>query len=221
MLCDFDNVITFTDYVVCNILFENRDKFGRYLKFLDRPYTLEEIYSREQYYLNDWLKRDDIDEVPKSIIDDISSIYCNPRVYNENEVKFTKFSLALARRIVKSNKCSSIYILTKNIGPEQDRLKQSLIERFFDRSDLNKIEYASSINGKKSELVNNLNIKWDSFADDYLDNTYDLLRNANGFGNEILIPKYGFNKPDEKASAIFYAYNAQVFYMEENLSNKF
>jgi len=217
MLCDFDNVITFSDLFVCNMLYKNKDKFGKYLK-LDHPFTLSEIYNRDKYYLNDWLKRDDIDEIPKDIIHDLSSFYSHPDAYNEHIVKFTRFSLILSRKIVKSKKCKSIYILTKNVNSMQDKLKQELLVKFFDREDLHKIEYASVKGNKKSETVKDLGIEWDSFADDYLENIYDLIR-CNGFGKEYLIPEYGFNKPDEKASTIFYASNAQIYYMKEEYND--
>lgn len=210
-------IVTDMDETLCNIapvcvnfMYSNPGVFKPFFK-LDEPYTEEEVCSRSEYYLEKWLKRDEIEEVPKEIVDLMLAIFSRPDFYDYCQP--TNFAKAL-KRFASHKLCKEIIILTHIVSEDQIQPKVNWLRKFFGEEISNRIKFqAVPYTEKKSKFIMENHIEWDSFADDSLNNIYDMILYAEGFGKEILIPKMGYNKPTERLENMVDGFNLQLFYL--------
>jgi hypothetical protein len=206
------------DEVLCNIsprcvdfLYENRELFGKYFK-LDKPYTRDEVLQREEYYLDKWLKRDDVESVPKDIFEIYMYIYSRQDFYEP--IPPTKLAAGLRMFVANKKVCKKLIICSSVLTDKQVDAKLRWLNNFF-------CQYSSQIeflpvypNQKKSKIIMDEGIKWDVFIDDSLDNIYDMVLYAQGLGNEIIVPKMGYNRPTARLMNMINKWNLQYYEVE-------
>jgi len=90
LVTDFDDTLALSTPKQLELILKS-DRLEEYKKYLNlRQYSNRFLYDRTNYYTCDWLKRKDIDEVPKSIIEEITDFFNHPNFYDD--VKPSKFA---------------------------------------------------------------------------------------------------------------------------------
>jgi hypothetical protein len=208
IIADMDDTICNTTEVYMSFLLNNKELFNKYID-LDRTINTSILNGRKEYLICDWLKRDNI-EIPDNVKDIFTSLWSKSNFFKF--VKPTKYGEMLSQ-IVNKNCVKELYIVSHCISKNQADQKVDWLSNFF--NGCSKIKFIKVYDGtKKSTAVNEYKISWDTFADDVLDNVYDMVKYSQGFGNEIIIPKMGYNEPDARFSKFVNTYNLQTFYIK-------
>jgi len=212
LITDFDDTLALIVPKQLKMILESKN-IEEYRKYMNiRPMSNRFLYDRTKYYTCDWLKRNDVDEVPKHIVEEVTDFFNHPDFYKD--IPFTKFAYSL-RQYVDQDYCEKIYIVSHCLTETSVNAKiDSAAEFFKDCAHPEKIEFIPTTDTRKSIPIMDMGIKWDIFADDRLECIYDMVLYGQGFGNEILIPSYGYNKPDERFTKLVDNYNLQTFYMD-------
>lgn len=173
--------------------------------------TAVDIINRPIYHLDKWLALPDVE-----MSDDIKEVYYG--IYSRSDFyKFsrpTPFGYAL-KKFLSHKLCKEIYIATHIVSDKQIDPKMQYILDFFGKENMSKIKFLPiDRSTKKSSVITDNNIEWDSFADDLLENITDMAVNGKGFGNEFLIPRLGYNNSTPEFERTVSLFNMQVFYVD-------
>jgi len=212
VITDFDDTLALIVPKQLKMMLESKN-LEEYRKYMDiKPMSNRFLYDRTKYYTCDWLKRKDVEEVPKHIVEEVTNFFNHPDFYKD--IQFTKFAYSL-RQYLNQDYCKKVYIVSHCLSDTSIDTKLECIADFFkDSAHPEKIEFIPTTDTRKSIPIMDLGIEWDIFADDRLECIYDMVLYGQGFGNEILIPSYGYNKPDERFTNLVSSYNLQTFYID-------
>jgi hypothetical protein len=215
-------VITDMDDVLCNtvetwvqFLYANKELFSGVYNIDPMP-TTEDVYNRKAWGLIEWLKKDDV-ELPKEIEELTLAVLGRPDFYSY--CKPTKFAYSL-REFLEHKLCKELIIITRNVSEGQNDSKIAWLKNFFGEklSNSPKLKYlAVDDDESKAQAIRENNVIWDSFIDDELRNVTDMVLHTQGFGNEILIPTYGYNQPTPEFSTLVKDFNLQVYYFNNTV----
>lgn len=201
------NLIVDCDEILVNIspkwvkgIVEKRDIFEPYfdLTEVDKALLQGEIpfknlvMNRPEYYLNEWLKRPEIDKIPEEIIKEFMKIHNTKGFYED--LNLTKMGIAIGQ-LTNHPSVIKTYVVSK-IGEgaietcldSKTRLIQSIIPN-------NKLEiiYVPA-NEKKSDYVIDIDIKNGFVFDDENKNLFDYLESGMRECN-FYVPMLGYNRP--------------------------
>jgi len=210
LVTDFDDTLALTAIKHFHLV-QNSKNVETYKKYMNINQTSQRFfYSRTEYYTSKWLKRPEVDEIPKEIANEITDLFNLPDFYDD--VKPTKFAIAL-KEYLKQPYCEKIYVISHCLSDTAADAKIKWLVDFYKDCNPEKIEFIPTTDTRKSIPIMERGIKWDIFADDRLECIYDMVLYGQGFGNEILIPEFGYNKPTERFSNLVEKFNLQTFYM--------
>jgi len=175
---------------------------------LDINYSPEMVLQRETYLIQEWLKRKDVGEVPKSIMAIFNSLYCKDKNFYA-KCPPTPMAMGL-RESLNHDVLEKLYIVTHCFEGTEEWKRDWLIN-FFGTDD--RIVFVPvPLSEKKSDAFKELEIEYDVFIDDSLKNIKDVMENTNSFDKEFMIPKLGYNKRTEELTNLAKDYFAQVIY---------
>ena len=167
-------------------------------KFIDNFDELNEyVIRRPVFYLTDWLKRKEIKELPKDIVDKIMGVY--------TEDKDFYYDLPLNKMAVSLNKFSrhpsvkKVYVVTRCSSTINFKGKEELIKTLFPMTKLEIITL--KIGEKKSDFIKHIDIKNGFIFEDELSNIMDYLNSGVCHCN-FYIPKLGYNYPTKDLMAL-------------------
>jgi len=212
VIVDFDDTLVLSTPRQIQLILESKN-LPEYCKYLNlREMSDRFILDRNEYYTWKWLKRKDVDEVPQHIIEEVTNFFNVPNFYDG--VKPTKYAQSL-KHYINQKYCKKIYVVSHCLSDASIDAKVNWLADFFkDSPDADKIEFIPTKDTNKSVPIIDMGIEWDVFADDRLECIYDMVLYGQGFGNEILIPRCGYNKPDERFTNLVEKFNLQTFYMD-------
>lgn len=217
VVVDMDETLCNVAPVFVKILEANKEIFAPYFK-LDEPYTERDVCLREEYYLEKWLIREEVglENVPEFLMGIFNDIWSRPDFYTY--CKPTQYALSLKNLVNNDNICKNLIIVTTVLSDEQIKAKVDFLYDLY--GDNEKVIFIPVPVGKsKSEAIMEEKIEWDSFADDKLENIFDMVCYAKGFGKEILIPKMGYNQPNKEFRKLAKNFKLQVFYIGDEYAN--
>jgi len=210
LVVDFDDTLTLSAYKHYQMMLTHKN-VELYKQYMDlRPMSARFFYSRNKYYTTKWLMKPEVDKLPEEIETEIKELFCDPNFYDD--VKPTKFAISL-KEYLKQDYCKKIYVVSHCLSEDSIKGKIKWLAEFYKDCNPEKIEFIPTQDTRKSIPIMEHGIKWDIFADDRLECIYDMVLYAQGFGNEILIPEAGYNKPDDRFSNLVDKFNLQTFYM--------
>jgi len=202
LVLDCDDCIALISPKWFNEIYKNKDHFEKFFDFsFIENFNLEtdfiKVLYRNEFYLNKWLLRDDIDIDNKEfeeITNDMISLYDTKDFYDD----LFKCKIGIAFSNLSMQKfITKVTILTRSTQNNQNSKNRFLYRNFI--NSFNKVEIIHIKNEeKKSDIVKDLkNVS--IILDDELGNIEDYIKNCNNLENtEILIPKYGYNIVDDK-----------------------
>lgn len=173
-------------------------KYNRWFKDLG-PLTDDQVESRKEFKLTNWLLKDDIKNWSKKRLKHAKNLlwkYMEQDVFSVNfydylePTEFAKRTL-MNKSFMDHVRVNKVYILSGCVNEEMVENKRKFIRKWFPHS---KIEFLPVLYGqKKSDVVKEKNISWNIFIDDEIKNIRDFIENLNIEGKEFLIPYFGYN----------------------------
>jgi len=210
IVTDFDDTLALSaiKHYEMILAHKNVELYKQYMNL--RPMSTRFFYSRNEYYTTKWITKPGVDKIPDFIQEEIKNLFCDPNFYDD--VKPTKFAISL-KEYLKQDYCKKIYVVSHCLSEDSIKGKIKWLAEFYKDCNPDKIEFIPTKDTRKSIPIMEKKIKWDIFVDDRLECIYDMVLYAQGFGNEILIPEAGYNKPDDRFSNLVEKFNLQTFYM--------
>jgi hypothetical protein len=191
---DMDEVLVDISALQYSFIRNNWSFFSQYFKDLG-PLTRENILARPEFYLDEWLIKDEYknDKPTRKIVKDfIIRNFFNTNFYKL--LKPTKFAVktVMNRAFMEHVRVKKVYILTRTLSDEMSNNKKEFIDKYFNHPKVETVFVKS--NEKKSDVLKSKNVSWNLFADDEVRNIVDFVSNFDIKGKEFLIPKTGYNK---------------------------
>lgn len=201
------NLIVDCDEILCNIcpkwvneLYKRKDKFKDVFDFskienngkrLDEIQFKNTVMNRDKESLEDWLLKEELDEIPDEIDNLFHSCYEVEDFYED--LPITKMARAISS-LASQDSIKRVYVITK-VRDNNVNMKSKLpfIKSLFP---MNKLEIrVVPLDGKKSDYVKDIDITAGFIFEDSLGNVKDYLKS--GISNcNIYIPTLGYNVPD-------------------------
>lgn len=201
------NLIVDCDEILVNIspkwvrgIVEKRDIFEPYLDLteVDKALLRGEIpfknlvMNRPEYYLNKWLKRPDVDEMPEEIFEEFMKIHHTKGFYED--LNLTKMGVAIGQ-LTNHPSVIKTYVVSKiGRGAVETCLdsKTRLIQSIIPNQKLEIIYVPAE--EKKSDYIVSIDIKNGFIFDDENRNLLDYLESGVSECN-FYIPRLGYNRP--------------------------
>lgn len=192
IIVDMDETLINISYLWYKEIRKNWNYFKDYFKDLGDLNEIQ-VLGRKEYYLNKWLKKDEIDELPEEIMIKFFECYNNINYYDTDN--FNKLN-PIAEGIIQMSKqtfIEKVYILSKTTTIDVANYKKELFNKHF-KTPNNKIEMLLVPNDcKKSDIINDNNIKYTTFIDDNPNDLEDVIMNTTIYGKEFIYPILGYN----------------------------
>ena len=190
IISDMDEVLTMISPLWTYLIKTNEHIFGEYFD-LDFDYSIETVLNRDTYYLNQWLLKNNV-ELPNDVYNEFLSLYTDtPDFYPK--CRLTNMGQTL-KVLLDRGEIERIYVITKVIKGTEE-YKQEWVAKHLG---ITNVTFISVYGGNKSEVINEMNIDYDIFIDDHLDNIEDVLENTDSFDKSFFIPNYGYNRDKER-----------------------
>lgn len=210
LVADFDDTLALSAIKHYQLILDSKhiDKYKQYMDL--QPMSNRFFYNRSNYYTIQWLKKPEVEKIPTEISEEIIDLFNLPNFYDD--VKPTKFGMAV-KEYLKEDFCEKVYVVSHCLSKTAINAKMAWLDRYYGSKAIDKIEFIATGSTEKSIPLIERGIKWDIFADDRLECCIDVVLYAEGFGNEILIPEFGYNKPTERFTNLVEKFNLQTFYI--------
>lgn len=220
VICDWDNVIQNIDIPWLVNVYLHKDLFKDYfdedkLNIHQEDYLLK-VLGRQEYYLDKWLLKDGIEELPKDLKDKFMSLYIDDEEFY-NKCRFTSFAETLAL-LVEQKFCKELIFLSHvpNGMNGYDKRKQLAFEKYKQLFNLENNKKISLVmldgSESKSEWVQKNKPYYTTAVDDRFDIINDYVKNRKTSKGVFILPRLGYNAPmdrfltdDEKLKYIAYA----------------
>lgn len=196
LIVDCDEILVNISPKWAKLIDDNEHVFGKYLdtsKIKPVKNDIKEltklVLTRDKFYLTDWLKREDVDEIPQDIINKFMSLYDQDGFYYD--LPLTKMAIGL-NKLAYHYSVRKIYVVTRCASEKNYKSKQELIKSLFPSSKLEIIKIGKD--EKKSSCLKNINIENGFVFEDEISNIVDYLDNGLTKCN-IYVPMLGYNKP--------------------------
>lgn len=201
IIVDMDETLINISYLWYKEIRKNWDVFKDYFKDLGDLNEIQ-VLGRKEYYLNKWLKKDEIDELPEEIMVKFFECYNNINYYDiDNFNKLNPIADGIIQ-MAKQTFVEKIYILSKTTTIDVANYKKELFAKHF-KTPNNKIEMLLVPNDcKKSDIINDNKIKYTTFIDDNPNDLEDVIMNTTIYGKEFIYPILGYNDRIVKNSDI-------------------
>lgn len=208
---DMDEVLVNISPKTFQLIRKNENFFNKYLN-LDRVYTTQEILLRDTFHMEKWLAREEYkDNIPKECSDKFYSLFDDDTFYDD--LIQTRVCDNL-NDFANSKTCEKLIIASHCVGENQTKSKIKFLKRVFGKNP--KIQFMPiDISVSKSKAIMDNNIKWNTFIDDNLDVIYDVIRNTESFGNEIIIPQLGYNLPTQRLYDLCKYFSLELYYISK------
>ena len=197
IICDWDSVIQDIDLKWTAKIIDNEEIFAPYfdysrLKNEKGEWDLALSWKRPTYYFNDWLKRDDIDELPKDILKKFISLYIDDPLYYL-DCEFLIMAETLRKLSYEKFVDKIVFLSSAPKDYETDPRKLIMMERFF-KDNLGKFSL-NVIHGNipKSKFINENYPNYTVFIDDRSDIIRDVINNTDSANKQFIFPCCGYN----------------------------
>jgi len=209
VIADIDETIVNISPKAYRLLIENKEFFNKYLD-LDTEYTEEEVLNRPIFGLEKWLVREEYkDNLPEEVLKEFYALFDDPEFYDD--LPLTPLGESL-KAVGELNTCKRIYIISHCVGDLQFASKTKLLQREY--SKIPKFTFIPvELSKKKSDVIKENEIRWTTFMDDNIDVVCDVIENTVSFGQEVMIPKLGYNEPTYKLSQLVETFNINLSYV--------
>jgi hypothetical protein len=198
ILSDMDNVLVSIDIPAYNIIkkLAKQEKYKSLNKYFKLDYTDEEIIKRKTYDIFEFILKTDV--YPSNL----RNLFLDFTFKNKNfytNLKPTQYCIAI-KEYISTKAVSGFYVLTKCLDNTEDGKIEWIKKVFGEELYRKKIHFINCGDEKKSDVLNKRypNLKWNSYAEDVLDNIHDVVTNCDGEFKEIIMPQYGYNEMDIK-----------------------
>lgn len=198
LILDCDEILVNISPKWSKLLLANREEFEEYLDFTELEKVKDDhheltklVLNREHFYLTEWLKRDDVEEIPKHIIDKFMKLYNVKDFYHD--LPLTKMAVALGKLSYHPS-IQKVYVVTR-VTEDTSNLesKDALIKSLFPYNKLEIIKVPPK--EKKSDYIKNIDIKNGFIFDDENGNLMDYLVNGKVSECNFYVPRLGYNRP--------------------------
>jgi hypothetical protein len=186
-ITDMDEVLTCIGPVWYSGILEKREIFEPYFD-LNKIKNPNDILKRDIYYMDKYLRKEGVTEIPYEVLDVYYDIYKDTNFYSKCEL--TNFGKSLVL-LSKQSFCEGIVVVSHCIPGTEDSKKRWLAEKF-ERSSKVTVEFIPS-NIPKSEVIKDYP-EYSCYAEDRIDIIKEVIINTKLEGKEFYIPKLGYNK---------------------------
>lgn len=201
---DFDDVLVNLSAEVFSRIRSNWRVFNRW--FVDSgPLSAKEINDRKIFMFSEFLlKKEFLNITPKEytalqimINSEIKKrIFSDIRLYDSLEPTLFAKKTLLNEMFIGSDVIKKVFIVSRNITPEQRQSKENFIKKYFNNEKIEFIDVRADED--KSDAITEHGIDWNLFVDDELRNIRNIAEKTSSLDSkEFLIPKYGYNKLDK------------------------
>lgn len=201
LVVDCDEILYNISPKWCKLIYENKEIFKKYFRIdvLERAINEGEnfddiILSRDKFYLNEWLKKDDIEKLPEEIFKKFMELYDTEDYYDD--LKPTAMGIGIGR-LSYSPQVKKVYVLTRHMHESNRESKLRAIRGLFPS---HKLEIRTIGAGeKKSDVIKDVDVSNGFIFDDEISNIKDYLKNAENVTHcNICLPILGYNQPDDE-----------------------
>ena len=198
LVVDCDEILVNIAPKWCRKILEDREFFRPYFKieWLEQHENDKEkfdifVESRNTFYLNQWLKREDI-EVPDAVYKKFLSIYDEEDFYYE--LPLCQMALGL-KELSKQPSVKNIYVISRHVKNSNSMEgKINLIKSIFPSEKL--IIKILDTGESKGDIIKDINIENGFIFEDEIKNIKDYLKQDNVRNCYLYLPKFGYNIPD-------------------------
>lgn len=204
VLMDFDDCITFSSWKQWKMLYEDKEFYTRFYnkKYNNNEEFYQSVMDRENYYFEDFLiDKNSPNKIENNeiIFEKVKAIYKDQNFYAD--LKESNLFKEIKRNISNGNIAELTILSRINSSEEEDNKIDWLFNNLMNFDSTSKIKFFSVHNGieKKSDIINKEKIEFDAYIEDSIPNIIDVTKNILldiSFGNEIIIPLYGYNAID-------------------------
>lgn len=201
---DCDEVLTYISPLWVYFLHQDYERFSKWFKLspvYDIKKNFNDILYRDEFALQKFLKRDDVDENDKEfqrvLNEEFFEIIKIPKFYQL--CKPTKMAKALAD-ISITPYINKVYIISRVVSDDYkvNEAKKKFLESIF-KDSINKLEdiIFLQMGESKGDIIHDLNCI-DVYYDDELSNVIDVMNKKDKEkGMDIYIPRLNYNQPSE------------------------
>ena len=201
---DMDEVLVNISPPMYRVIRANWRKYNRWFKDLG-PLTDEQILARDNFYVDEWLIKDEIKNLPEEEFKEVKSVifkfllndfFNDPKLYDALIPTEMARGTLMNPMFIDSDRVKKVYILTRYIPAATNMKagKERFVKKFFDHPKIEMILVPSK--KKKSDAIKEKGINWNVLVDDELRNIDDFIENMDIEGKEFIIPAFGYNKMD-------------------------
>lgn len=190
VISDMDEVLTYISPVWYSKIRENWSIFEPYFKNLG-DLNKDSILDREEYYLNKWLKKENVEKIPSDILEKYLGLYMNGDFYKD--CKPSKFGIGLGL-LCLNNTIEKMYILSHTI-PGTEESKRAFFEEYYKHTKTELVMLPPNIS--KHQWINDNKIDYDLFIDDRVDIIRDVILHTKSDFRDFYVPEFGYNKISE------------------------
>lgn len=224
IITDWDGVLQMIDKAWCYLIKTQKDILEPWLNYelLESYGTkkfITDLFSRDKYYLNDWLLKDNVKELPKDVFRFFMGLYTECDFFYDGCDWLAMMEVLVG--MSRQNCVSEIIILThvpyKNKRDyRKEKIFKELIEPISNKFKLVQLHTSES----KADWIKNNKPDFTIFIDDRADIIKEVTSKNNVTDKMIYMPIYGYNSyllEDEKyideltrRNCILYGYAVQV-----------
>ena len=199
------NIITDCDEILVNIspkwcrkILEDREYYRPYFKIEElEKYENNEndfnnfVLNRNEYYLNIWLKRDNV-EIPVEVYRKFLSIHSEENFYED--LPLCKMAIGL-KELAKHSSIKNVYVISKHEeNADSIKSKINFLNSIFPPNKL--IIKILKPTDSKGDSIKDINIEYGFIFEDEIKNIKDYLKQDNVKNCFLYLPKFGYNVPD-------------------------
>lgn len=198
LILDCDEILVNISPTWTKLMVENKEEFEEYFDFTEVEKVKDDhfeltklVLNRKEFYLTDWLKRKDVDVIPKHIMDKFMKLYNSEGFYHN--LPLTNMGVALGKLSYHPS-IKKVYVVTR-VTDDTSNLesKEALIKSLFPYNKLEIVKVPPK--EKKSDYIKNIDIKNGFIFDDENSNLMDYLVNGKVSECNFYVPRLGYNRP--------------------------
>ena len=192
IVTDMDEVLVNISHIWYNLLTSKRT-FDTHFNY-NKDWTPSDILNRDEYYLNKWLLKDGVGELPPDKLQEFLAVYDTPTFYQDH-CSLTTFGNGI-RLMGMQQVIGKIYVLSHCVSQQSADSKCKFLSKVY-KDISGKVEFIPIFNDNvdkpaKYEFLKN--VDFDMYAEDRLDVVEDVIDNVDSAGKEFIMPNLGYNK---------------------------
>lgn len=218
-LFDMDEVLVDISPMMYSTIRMHWRKYSKWFRDLG-PLTKEEIHARDMFYVDDWLMKDEIKNLPEAeykkikqhVFRELVNDFFNFDIYGALEPTAFARGTIMNPAFMDSDRVNKVFVLTRYItlAKNMPESKRKFVKEWFNHPKVQLVLVPSA--KKKSKAIKELGVEWNILVDDELKNIRDFIENMDIEGKEFLVPSLGYNQLDPLTDIVIKEKGASISY---------